>query len=370
MTNDRDDLILATLNNSEKLHGESFEYKSLFLNLISPDETNTRFLPSVFIENEHARLFTERKLTKKQLIDLYDANNKVIIGKDIIINCLEYGSNNWKKANNTIESIIELGDNIAVSEIIQVPTVFPVEGNRYQILTGHRRFFALLFVFGLDHAAQFKVYDSRPLLYKVKQFQENASREDLPQYGKLQAFLSAMLEIDGLDQARLKIGEKRLTVKEKAKNLGISMGAFDNYNVLTRYPEIVKAYENGLSASFVKVKKVILESEMKYKTLNSKTLLSQKDKKIIAESILDILQGRTSLGNKKSKTYTVPKISNQAILKTLLFTDISKADTGINWTTINWEDCDEVNSAINKLINSLCEHSSDASDDDSQSGSQ
>ncbi|AOT07065.1 hypothetical protein S4054249_03890 [Pseudoalteromonas luteoviolacea] len=352
MFNKRDDLILATLSNSQKLHSESFDYKSLFLNLITPDDTNARFLPSVFIENEHARQFTSRKLTKKQLVDLYDADGKVIIGKDCIINCLKYGTSDWKKANQTIESIVELGENISVSEIIQVPTVYPVENNKYQILTGHRRFFALIFTFGIDHAAQFKVYDSKPLLYKVKQFQENASREDLPQYGKLQAFLSAMLEMEGVDQARLKIGEKKLTVRDKAKNLGISMGAYDNYNVLTRYSEVIKAYEGGLSASFVKVKKVILECEQNYKIKHDKKLLSIGDKKQIGEQIATRLSGKKP-PSEKVPTYQLKKINQVDVLRKLLFTDVSQLDTDIDWTTLDWDDHEQVNKVLEGLLEQL-----------------
>jgi len=352
MLNDRDALILAALNNSEKLHSESFEYKSLFLNLILPDNTNARFLPSVFIENEHARLFRERKLTKNQLIELYDANDKVIIGKNCFINCLKYGSNCWKKANKSIESIIELGENIAVSEVIQVPTVYPLGNKQYQILTGHRRFFALIFTYGIDHASQFKVYDTKPILYKVKQFQENASREDLPQYGKLQAFLSAMMEIEGLDQARLKIGDKKLTVREKAKNLGISMGAFDNYNVLTRYPEVIKAYQDGLTASFLKVKKIILECETRYKNTHDKKVLGIKDKKAIAENILEQLLGKKK-NIKKVNAFTFPKITNLNVLKKLLFTDVSALNSHIDWVNLDWEDNDKVSALVKKLIISI-----------------
>ncbi|MCF2858349.1 hypothetical protein L1286_12750 [Pseudoalteromonas sp. SMS1] len=353
MIDNANDLILATLNNAEKVHSETYEYKSLFLNSIFPDETNARFFPVVFIENEHARQFSDNKLSKKQLTNLYDAEGKVILGKGCIINCLTFGSHDWKKANQTIESIIELGENISVSEMIQVPTVYPVERGKYRILTGHRRFFALLFSYGYDHAAQFKVYDSKPLLYKVKQFQENASREDLPQYGKLQAFLSAMLEIDGLDQARLKVGEKRLTVKEKAKNLGISMGAYDNYNVLTRYTEVIKAYEDGLSAPFLKVKKIVLECETKYKEEHDKKQLNITDKKNVGEKILERLSGKRGASAKKPPTYKMKEIPSLQVLKTILFKDVSQLDLDIDWQNVNWDDHEEVNRQLTTLIEKL-----------------
>ncbi|TMP43889.1 hypothetical protein CWB96_11795 [Pseudoalteromonas citrea] len=354
MTDKLDQLILANVNNKELLHTESYEYKSLFLSTIIPDESNARFMPCIFIEDEHAKQFITRSISKHQLSKLYNAENHVLIGKSCIINCLKYGTNEWKKANATIESIVELGENIAVSEMIQAPTVFPTDDGNYQILTGHRRFFALVFAYGFGHVAQFKVYDNKPLLSKVKQFQENASREDLPQYGKLQAFLSAMMEIDALDQARLKVGDKKLTVKDKAKNLGISMGAFDNYNVLTRYPEVINTYEKGLSNSFISTKKIVLSIENDYKSQHDKKLLNLTDRKRIGELIEQKLTGTTSTA-KKASALSIKNISSASVLQTLLFKDVSKLDLNINWQEIDWNNTQDVNSLMAKLVTAIAE---------------
>ena len=175
-------LILSFLNNQENLLADSFSYQSIFLSSVMPDSTNARFMPAIFIEDNDAKLLVNRKITKKQLINKYQCEYHVLIGQSCIINCLEYGSADWKKANQTIESIMDLGNNISVSELIQAPTLYPVSDSKYQILTGHRRFFALVYANGYGSAAQFKLYSTKPLLSKVKQFKENASREDLPQY--------------------------------------------------------------------------------------------------------------------------------------------------------------------------------------------
>ena len=231
---------LASVLNSD--HAENFlkeqlyDYKSIFLNRVFPDLTNPRFFPAVIMSDKHAYQMAAKQITKAQLVSIYQSDGKVVIGKSCIVNCCKYGSNEWKKANKSIESIIELGENVAVSEIIQVPTIYPTVDGNYQILTGHRRFFAMIYANGIDGAAHFKVYRSKPVLQKTKQFQENASREDLPQYGKLRAFQDAMQEIDILNSARKRVGQKPLTVKEKASTLGISMGAFDNYQRFNKVP--------------------------------------------------------------------------------------------------------------------------------------
>ncbi|RJE73437.1 hypothetical protein BGP78_18660 [Pseudoalteromonas sp. MSK9-3] len=347
-----DQLLLASVNNKELFHIESFEYKSLFLSSVQPDDSNARFMPCIFIEDEHAKQFITRNITKRQLSEIYQAENHVMIGKSCIINCLKYGSNEWKKANTTIESIVELGENISVSEMIQAPTVYPTNDGHYQILTGHRRFFALVFAYGFSHVAQFKVYENKPLLSKVKQFQENASREDLPQYGKLQAFLSAMREIDSLDQARLKLGDKKLTVKDKAKNLGISMGAFDNYNVLTRYPEVIEAYEKGLTNSFVGTKKIVLKIENDYKVQHDKKLLNLSDRKYIGDLIEQQLAGKKA-AKKVTTTYNLKNIHSVDILKTLLFSNVADLNLELDWDNLDWNNAQSVNNALSELIATL-----------------
>lgn len=345
-------LLISNLNDEGKINPESFTYQSVFLSSIVPDTTNARFLPAIAIDDEHAKLFIKRKLTKNQLVNIYNSEDHVMIGKSCIINCLKYGSVDWKKANQTIESIIELGNNISVSELIQAPTIYPIENSKFKILTGHRRFFALLYANGHGSAAQFKLYDEKPLLTKIKQFQENASREDLPQYGKLAAFSNAMLEIEQLNDAKIRVGMKKLSVKDTATKLGISMGAYDNYNVLTRYNAVVSAYELGLSYPFIKTKKLVLEIETTYKNTHQKLVLNISDKKAINEAIQSALSGDKQTITTK-ENFKVAPIKSTDTIKALLTTNIMSLDTGISWQDINWDDRIQVSKVMNNIIKYL-----------------
>lgn len=348
-----DQLLASSLNNQEKkLQSESFTYQSVFLSSVIPDTTNPRFIPAILIEDEHAKLFTNRKITKNQLVNMYHAEDHIIIGKSCIINCLKYGTPDWKKANQNIESILELGNNISVSELIQVPTIYPISKSKFQILTGHRRFFALVYANGYGSAVQFKLYGSKPLLTKVKQFQENSSREDLPQYGKLIAFVDAITEIDALNSARIRVGLKKLTVKETATNLGISMGAFDNYNVLTRYSCVCDAYESGLSFPFIKTKKIVLEVESEYKKTHQKSVLNVTDKKNIKKGIKSRLLGIQQLPT-TSKSFNIKPIKSSSTIKTLLTTNIMELDTNIDWKNIDWENRSAVSKTLSAVIDFL-----------------
>lgn len=354
---------LAVVVNSKHadnfLKEQAYEYKSVFLNRIVPDRTNPRFLPAIIMSDQHAIQLATGKLTKRQLLNVYQGENHVLIGKSCVVNCFKYGSEEWKKANATIESIIELAANISVSEIIQVPTIYPLDDDTYQILTGHRRYFALVYANGINGAAHFKAYESKPALPKTKQFQENASREDLPQYGKLMAFQDAMFEIESLNNVRKRSGRKAHTVRETANILGISMGAYDNYNVLIRYPCVRTAYENGNSLPFVTMKKLVLQVERLYKQDNEVKVLNINDRKKIDGLINDQING-VRKPKRRATAYKIKTIESPKVLKMLLTTNVMETADCVDWQSLDWQDIDAVNEALQILIKYLNDKTSHA----------
>lgn len=329
---------------------ESFEYKAIFLNKIQPDASNARFLPAKIMDDGHADLFVKRVISKQQLVKMYDSEDYVLLGKKCAINCLKYGSSEWKNANDVIESILDLANNLAVSEIIQVPTIYPVGNGMYQILTGHRRYFALVYTKGYNSVSQFKIYATPPLLKKVKQFQENASREDLPQYGKLNSFLSAHNELDVVTAARAKMGKSRLTVREKVAILGISMGAYDNYRVLTRYPSVCTAYEQGVPLPFVQVKKLVLSIEADYKAETEKDKLNANDKRAINQRIKSALNGDKVKSTAKSLSYKIKPLRSANALRRLLNSNVFEECTEVDWDGLDWEDGKAIRNALDQVV--------------------
>jgi hypothetical protein len=331
---------------------DTFSYKVLFLNHVLPDETNFRYFPAIIIEDEHADLFVKRLLTKRQLVDIYKGEGHVLVGRSCFINCLKYDSPEWRKVNKNIDSITELANNITVSDLIQVPTIFPLEDDTFQVLTGHRRFFALIFSKGNHAPTQFKVYDQPPLLQKIKQFQENSSREDLPQYGKLGAFNAAKMEIDALSLANRQLGRNTISVRETVSIMGISMGAYDNYNVLTRYPSVLEAYENGFNFPFLKTKKIVLQIEQAFKAEHDKSLLNVIDKRAIDEQIRAFLSGEKTVVS-APETFRFKKIQSPLTIQKLLTSNLQSLDMGIDWDEIDWNDTKTVNELMSKVIDFL-----------------
>jgi len=351
------ELQLSAALNTDEFDGllidQPYDYTSIFISKILPDESNPRFFPSVIISDLHAYQLLTRKLSKGQLVALYDAKDKVAIGKSCLVNCFTQGTQEWKKANRSIESILDLARNIAVSEIIQVPTIYPEHNGTYRVLTGHRRFFAMVYANGINGAAYFKVYNEKPILPKTKQFQENASREDLPQYGKLQAFLDAMQEVETLSTSRIRLGKKQLTVRETANMLGISMGAYDNYNVLVRYPAVLDAYNNGNTLPFLKMKNIVLTTEANYKKKKGLALLSNVHKRAINAEIESLLQGDKPAKDAGVKPYKIGAIKSPQVLKQLLTANVTQLDTGVDWESLDWESASDVNQALSLVLSYL-----------------
>lgn len=347
---------LNRMDYSKILIEQPYEYKSIFLNRIQPDTKNARFFPAVIVPDQLAYQIATKKLSKTQLIERLDCRDKVVIGKSCIVNCFHSSSFEWKKANETIASIIELAANVSVSELIQVPTIYPTADNQYQILTGHRRFFAMIYANGIDGAAHFKVYHQKPSLPRTKQFQENASREDLPQYGKLQAFQEAMLELETLSEMRQRNEGKGLTVRETASLLGISMGAFDNYNVLTRYPAVTDAYQNGNSLPFIAMKKIVTTQEQRLRKKTGRAVLNIEDKREVNKQIQNTLNNiKPPVTAEKKKRYRLGTVESPDLLKFILSENLLTIDCGVAWEQLDWQQPKAVNEAIEQVISFIKE---------------
>jgi hypothetical protein len=348
--------VLNDKNSKNFAKDEVYSYESIFLSRISPDSTNARYLPSIIISDSHAYQFVSRQLSKSQLVNIYQGQDKVLVGKSCIVNCLKYGTTEWKMANKTINSIIELAENVAVSEVIQAPTIYPTDAGDYRILTGHRRFYAMVYNDGVNGAAHFKVYASKPLLLKTKQFQENASREELPQHGKLLAFQDALREVEILNTSMLKLGHKALTIKEISNLLGVSMGAYDNYNVLTRYPAVIKAFENGISDPLLAVKKLVLNTEKAYKKRNNVSQLNVNDRNEINRLIEVYFAPDDKSVKKKELTgtgvqaYKLGSIESSFVIKMLLTKNVCEFDCGVDWDQVDWQNVSEMNEIFKKVV--------------------
>jgi hypothetical protein len=149
------------------------------------------------------------------------------------------------------------------------------------------------------------------------------------------------------------LGKGRLTVREQANMLGVSMGTFDNYNVLTRYPSVLRSFDEGLDYSFVRVKKLVLYIEKTYKEQHTK-VLNVIDKRKIDTTIYEALQGKKYKEPlKASFPYKLNGLSSPEGLRALLKENIFELDTGINWDTVDWQDVASVNKAISEVVNKL-----------------
>jgi molybdopterin converting factor small subunit len=127
------------------------------------------------------------------------------------------------------------------------------------------------------------------------------------------------------------------------------MGTYDNYNVLTRYSSVLKAYESGLSWSFMRTKKTVLQVESEYKERHKKIKLNITDKNNINDTINNCLTGRKNTLSSNVK-YKFKPINTASTIKKLLLTDISKLDINIDWDNIDWNNRSIVNDLLSKVV--------------------
>jgi hypothetical protein len=146
--------------------------------------------------------------------------------------------------------------------------------------------------------------------------------------------------------------------------LGISMGAFDNYNVLTRYPFVIEAYENGNSESFVRMKKLILKIESEYKEEHQLTKLSITDKKAIDNEIKKHLNDEVSSTKvnrakiKSSKNqYKFESIESPYVIEKLLKKNVCELECGVDWNSVNWSEPEDVNKSLKQVLEFLIANS-------------
>ncbi|WP_202987911.1 hypothetical protein [Vibrio sp. S9_S30] len=139
------------------------------------------------------------------------------------------------------------------------------------------------------------------------------------------------------------------------------MGSFDNYKVLTRYPCVLSAYENGIALPFMKAIKIVLTIEEQYKEKHDKSVLNVTDKHHINDEIDCVLNGTTQKASPPPphSAFKFKKINSANTIKTLFESNIFQLDTGIGWQELDWGKTADVNAALVKVIDYLESHNRD-----------
>ena len=130
------------------------------------------------------------------------------------------------------------------------------------------------------------------------------------------------------------------------------MGAFDNYNVLTRYSSVISAYEGGVNISFARAKKIVLDTELEYKKKYQKLKFNVEDRRNISQEIENALCGNKEIAP-AVQPFKIKPIKSISTVRTLLETNILSLDMGIQWDDIDWNDRSAVSDVMTKVVEIL-----------------
>ena len=330
----------------------------IYISRVHPDPNNARDFPVIKAVEERMFLSVPENV----------GSAYIILEKGLLDNKTPKGHPLYEHIENQIREISALSAQIkAGGGIYQPIEVYRTGGTSYQIVYGHRRFYAVVYWLGWEAAWSFKVHRTTPKNLKLRQFVENHSRSDLAFHEKLKSFNSALEEINGQQN------QEELSSAELINLLGIGKSTFFRFKKWNSYPFIQRVAMDGmdfigsnlLESIFSKVEGQHKESdEVPIEDLLKSALAKEfkKAKRKIPEylqvktkhSIRNETPSNTSRPGKKAQSYSAPRIKSTAAIKTLLTSDITQLDIeGVNWSEVDWNDCSQVNGCLSATIKHL-----------------
>ena len=246
-----------------------------------------------------------------------------------------------------IEEIKNLAETLKHSELVHPISVWRKNMTDYPIVAGHRRFYAIRFLYGGLIKVKVKIYAEKPRNLNVLRHIENFSRSDLTPPDALNSYAKAVRELESLEGAKMQTERTSLVTSY----LGISRPSYYRYDKLYEHFEIVyKLLENKVVTSLIALYEEIKKAE-KYNDVErylNRLADVGKFKKYIPSNI--------SKKPGRAKQYiTMPKVkvTQTSAIRRLLTEDVTKLDVGIDWENVNFDDAVALEKVLKSLLVSL-----------------
>ena len=334
-----DDLKARDKSKESEVHDDpifktSSELDRVLVDYIQPQSDNSRYLPVTFAQ----------KADNESIAAL---NNCVVCEKGILENRLSKDNTRYDAVNLEIEEIKNLAETLKHSELVHPISVWRKNMTDYPIVAGHRRFYAIRFLYGGLIKVKVKIYAEKPRNLSVLRHIENFSRSDLTPPDALNSYAKAVRELESLEGAKMQTERLSLVTSY----LGISRTSYFRYDKLYEHFDIVyKLLENKVVTSLVALYEEIKKAE-KYNDaelyLNRLADLG-KFKKYIPSDV--------SKKPGRAKQYiTMPKVkvTETSAIRRLLTEDVTKLDVGIDWENVNFNDAVALEKVLKSLLVSL-----------------
>ncbi len=334
-----DDLKARDKSKESEVHDDpifktSSELDRVLVDYIQPQSDNSRYLPVTFAQ-------------KSDDESIAALSNCVVCEKGVLENRLSKDNTRYDADSLEIEEIKNLAETLKHSELVHPISVWRKNMTDYPIVAGHRRFYAIRFLYGGLIKVKVKIYAEKPRNLNVLRHIENFSRSDLTPPDALNSYAKAVRELESLEGAKMQTERTSLVTSY----LGISRPSYYRYDKLYEHFEIVyKLLENKVVTSLIALYEEIKKAE-KYNDVErylNRLADVGKFKKYIPSNI--------SKKPGRAKQYiTMPKVkvTQTSAIRRLLTEDVTKLDIGIDWENVNFDDAAALEKVLKSLLVSL-----------------
>jgi len=334
-----DDLKARDKSKESEVHDDpifktSSELDRVLVDYIQPQSDNSRYLPVTFAQ-------------KSDDESIAALSNCVVCEKGVLENRLSKDNPRYDAVSLEIEEIKNLAETLKHSELVHPISVWRKNMTDYPIVAGHRRFYAIRFLYGGLIKVKVKIYAEKPRNLNVLRHIENFSRSDLTPPDALNSYAKAVRELESLEGAKMQTERFSLVTSY----LGISRPSYYRYDKLYEHFEIVyKLLENKVVTSLIALYEEIKKAE-KYNDVErylNRLADVGKFKKYIPSNI--------SKKPGRAKQYiTMPKVkvTETSAIRRLLTEDVTKLDVGIDWENVNFDDAVALEKVLKSLLVSL-----------------
>ncbi|GFD68650.1 hypothetical protein KUL152_30510 [Tenacibaculum sp. KUL152] len=320
----------------DPLFKTSSEVDRVLVDYIQPQSDNPRYLPVKFAKRDDAD-------------SIASLTNCVVCEKGLIENRLDKSNPRYDAVDAEIEEIKGLAETLKHSELVHPIAVWRKNMSDYAIVAGHRRYYAIRYLYGGLIKVKVKIYAEKPKNINVLRHIENFSRSDLTLPDALNSYSNAVTELESIEDEKL--SKSRASVV--TSYLGIGRTTFYRYDKLHEYREFVMPLlENKIAESLRGLYEEIIKAEQEGRVEVErylKSLLSQK-------KFSKYLQAPVVKKIGRSKQFiSLPrvKVNNTSTIKRLLTEDVTQLDLGIDWDSVDFNDPVMLEKALKELFKSL-----------------